>query len=294
VTDKKPHREPTVVSTWRFGLAANAAAWQILQSGGRSLDAVVAGVAVAESDPDVKSVGYGGYPNADGVMEVDAAVMDGRTLGYGAVAGLRSIEHPAAVARCVMEQSPHVLLVGAGANDFARSHGFVEKELLTDRAREAWQAWKAGRTAKPTDAHDTIGMLALNAAGDLAAACTTSGQAFTLAGRVGDSPLIGSGLYADNDVGAAAATGQGEEIVRICGCFLIVELMRAGHTPQVACEAAVQRLSDRVPTSRPFQMAFIALGRDGACGSAAARQGFPYAVTNRRENGLRDAPFFVE
>ena len=290
MTNAKPHTRRTVVSTWRFGLAANAAAWRALESGGSSMNAVVAGVAVAESDPDVKSVGYGGYPNADGVVEVDAAVMDGRTLGYGAVAGLQGIEHPTAVARRVMERTPHVMLVGAGALEFARAQTFQEKNLLTDRAREAWEAWRDGRTARPTDAHDTIGMLALDAAGDLAAACTTSGQAFKLSGRVGDSPLIGSGLYADNEVGAAAATGQGEEIVRICGSFLVVELMRAGMPPREACDAVVQRLVHRVPTSRPFQMAFIALNRDGVCGGAASQKGFTYAVTNREENALREVP----
>jgi isoaspartyl peptidase/L-asparaginase-like protein (Ntn-hydrolase superfamily) len=293
MTAEPARQDAAVVSTWRFGLSANAEAWRVLESGGTALDAVVAGVAVAERDPDVKSVGFGGYPNAEGVVEVDAAVMDGRTLGYGAVAGLRGVVHPTAVARCVMEHSPHVMLVGAGASAFAKTRGFPEETLLTDRARDAWEAWKAGRSGRPTDAHDTIGALALDASGDLAAACTTSGQAFKLPGRVGDSPLIGSGLYADNEVGAAAATGQGEEIVRVCGSFLIVELMRAGRTPQAACEAAVQRLINRVPTSRAFQMAFIALDRQGNCGGAAARGDFVYAVTSVRENRLRSAPSFV-
>lgn len=285
--------KPVVVSTWNFGLKANVPAWEILRAGGSALDAVVAGVAVAERDPEVKSVGYGGYPNAEGVVEVDAAVMDGRTLGYGAVVGLRNVVTPAAVARRVMEKTPHVMLAGEGALAFARAQGFPEKDLLTDRARQAWEAWKAGRSGNPTDAHDTIGMLALDAAGDLAAACTTSGLAFKLPGRVGDSPLIGSGLYADNEIGAATATGRGEEIVRICAAFLIVEGMRQGRSPQEACEEAVARLIERVPTSRPFQMAFLALSRTGEYGGASAREGFPYAATTPHETGLHNAPYSV-
>ncbi len=284
---------PIVISTWDFGVRANVPAWEILQSGGSALDAVVEGVAVAERDPDVKSVGYGGHPNADGVVEVDAAVMDGRTLGYGAVAGLRNIDTPAAVARCVMEKTDHVLLVGEGALTFARAQGFEEKDLLTESAGKAWEEWKAERAGKPADTHDTIGMLALDTAGDLAAACTTSGRAFKLPGRVGDSPLIGSGLYADNEIGAATATGRGEEIVRVCGAFLIVEFMRQGRSPQGACEDTVHRLIDRVPTSRPYQMAFLALNRDGEYGGASAREGFSYAVANAQENRLHPGRYFI-
>ncbi|MDA0748529.1 MAG: N(4)-(beta-N-acetylglucosaminyl)-L-asparaginase [bacterium] len=286
--------KPIVVSTWSFGERANVPAWEILKNGGSAMDAVVAGVAVAERDPEVKSVGYGGYPNSEGVVEVDAAVVDGRTLGYGAVAGVQRIVTPAAVARAVMEKTDHVLLVGEGALAFARSLKFEEKDLLTDRAREAWEEWKAGRAEKPKDAHDTIGMIALDASGNLAAACTTSGVAFKLPGRVGDSPLIGSGLYADNEVGAATATGQGEEIARVCGSFLIVELMRQGRSPQEACEETVQRLIQRVPTSRPYQMAFAAINKDGAYGGAAARSGFSYAVTGPEENRLYEGRFFIQ
>ncbi len=182
---------PIVVSTWRFGLNSNAAAWEMLNSGGSALDAAVEGVAVAERDPAVTSVGYGGHPNAEGTVEVDAAVMDGRTLCYGAVAGLRNIDAPTALARLVMEKTDHVLLVGEGA-------------------RKAWQTWRSGRRGRPEGSHDTLGMLALDPSGKLAAACTTSGTAYKRPGRVGDSPLVGNGLYADNDVGAAVATGCGE------------------------------------------------------------------------------------
>ncbi len=175
-----------VLSTWRFGLNANQAAWDVLRSGGSALDAVVDGVAVAERDPEVRSVGHGGYPNAEGIVEVDAAVVDGRSLSYGAVAGLRNVPVAASVARRVMEKTDHVLLVG---------EGFPEQDLLTEHGRRAWEDWKAGRDGPPRDTHDTIGQLALDGAGNLAAACTTSGLAFKLPGRVGDSPLIGCGLY---------------------------------------------------------------------------------------------------
>jgi len=251
------------------------------------MDAVVAGVTVAEHDPAIHSVGLGGYPNAAGVVELDAAVMDGHNLGYGAVTGLQGIDCPTAVARSVMEHTAHVMLTGQGALEFARSQGFQERDLLLPDARDAWQKWREEGTGSPEDAHDTIGMVALDAAGNLAAACTTSGVAFKLPGRVGDSPLIGCGLYADNEVGAAAATGRGEEIDRVCGSFLIVELMRQGRSPQAACEAAAERLRDRVPTARRHQAAFIALGRNGETGAAAVREGFSYAVRSRGEDCLR-------
>ena len=282
-----------VVSTWRFGLASNQPAWEILKNGGSALDAVVRGVEVAERDPAIKSVGFGGYPNAEGEVEVDAAVMDGRTLGYGAVAGLRNIATATAVAQRVMEKTDHVLLVGNGALKFARAQGFEECLMLTEQGREAWEKWKRERTGAPADAHDTIGMIALDQHGDLAAACTTSGAAFKLPGRVGDSPLIGSGLYADNDAGAAAATGRGEEIVRTCGSFAVVEHMRQGKSPQEACEAVVQHLIARVPSARPYQMAYIAVDKYGNWGAAAARSGFLSAVTSNAENQLYKSRYFI-
>ena len=198
-----------VVSTWAIGERANIPAWKILMEGGSALDAVVAGVSVAEKDPEVKSVGYGGYPNAEGEVEVDAAVMDGRNLGYGSVVALRNIDVATAVARDVMDKTDHVMLAGEGALSFGRREGYAEREMLTNRSRKAWEEWKAGRSDKPTDSHDTIGMVAMDKAGDMAAACTTSGLAFKMKGRVGDSPLIGCGLYADNEAGAAVATGRG-------------------------------------------------------------------------------------
>jgi len=285
---------PIVVSTWRFGLPANQPAGRILQSGGSALDAVVRGVEVAERNPDVKSVGYGGYPNAAGEVECDAAVVDGCTLAYGAVAGLKNIPNATAVARCVMEKTDFVLLVGDGALQFARKQNFEECNMLTDHGKSAWEKWKTEQTGGPLDIHDTIGMIALDQHGDIAAACTTSGAAFKLPGRVGDSPLIGSGLYADNDTGAAAATGRGEEIVRNCGSYAIVEHMRQGKSPQEACEAVVQHLIARVPTSRAYQMAYIAIDKYGNWGAASARLGFLAAMTNSTENQLHKARHFID
>lgn len=285
---------PIVVSTWRFGLPANQPAWEILKNGGTALDAVVQGVEVAERDPDVKSVGYGGYPNAEGQIEVDAAVIDGRTLGYGAVAGLKNIATPTAVARLVMEKTNHVLLVGDGALKFACLQGFEECDMLTEQGKKAWKKWKIEQAGSPSDSHDTIGMIALDQHGDIAATCTTSGAAFKLPGRVGDSPLIGSGLYADNEVGAATATGRGEEIARTCGSYAVIEHMRHGKSPQEACEAVAQHLINRVPTSQKHQMAYIAIDKHGNWGAAAARSGFLAAVTNQTENQLHKSRYFIE
>ena len=279
-----------VVSTWKFGFDANQKAWAVLKEGGSALDAVVQGVTVTELDPEVRSVGYGGHPNSEGIVQVDAAVMDGRTLGYGAVAGLERIATPAAVAQRVMVATEHVLLVGEGAHRFALEQGFSEQDMLTPETTEAWEQWKrkgADHDTLPSDSHDTIGTIALDSRGDLAAVCTTSGIAYKLPGRVGDSPLIGCGLYADNEVGAAVATGRGEEIARTCGSFAIVSLMRTGQSPQEACESVVRHLVDRVPGSKQHQMAYAAIDRDGNFGAAAARPTFPYAVTTESINETR-------
>ncbi len=279
-----------VVSTWKFGYDANQKAWSILQDGGSALDAAVGGVTVAELEPSVRSVGYGGHPNADGIVQVDAAVMDGRTLGYGAVAGLEGIATPAAVARRVMEETEHVMLVGEGARSFAIDQGFADQDMLTPDAREVWEAWRSrgqDQDFLPADSHDTIGAVALDGNGDLAAVCTTSGIAYKLPGRVGDSPMIGCGLYADNETGAAVATGRGEEIARTCGSFAIVNLMRQDHSPQEACELVVSHLVARVPASERHQMAYAAIDKDGRFGAAAAQAPWPYAVTNDDVNEIR-------
>lgn len=285
-----------VVSTWDFGVPANRAAWQRLGAGGTALDAVELGVQVPEADVANHSVGKGGYPDRDGHVTLDASIMDGDGR-CGAVACIERIAHPIRVARRVMEATPHVLLVGDGALQFAREQGFHEEDLLTPEAEKAWHAWLKEAKYRPLpnsenrdyhpDAglpggrhnHDTIGMLAVDAHGHLAGACTTSGMAWKLHGRVGDSPLIGAGLYVDGDVGGATSTGVGEEVIRNAGSFLVVELMRQGRSPQEACEEAVRRIVRKRPdAARELQVGFLALRRDGAVGAFAIQRGFTYAV----------------
>ncbi len=286
---------PLVISTWRHGLAANAAAWQVLSAAGRALDAVEAGVRVTESDPDVITVGYGGLPDRDGVVTLDACLMDEKG-NCGSVAFLQDIEHPVSVARRVMETTPHVMLVGEGALQFALANGFPRRELLTDRAKSEWERWKAHHPEAVRERevnvenHDTIGMLALDSEGDLSGACTTSGMAWKLHGRVGDSPIIGAGLYVDNEIGAATATGVGEAVIRAVGSFLVVELMRQGHSPQEACRLAVERVVAKNPDWRELQVGFIAIDKQGRFGGYAIQPGFDYAVYDQADGArMHDA-----
>jgi len=272
---------PVALSTWNHGLDANEEAWPILTNGGSALDAVEAGVRIPEADPEVSSVGYGGWPDRYGRVTLDACIMDegGRC---GSVAFLQGIMHPISVARRVMEDTPHVMLVGAGALDFALAQGFEEEDLLTEQARAGWEKWKAenGET-RPlinVENHDTIGMLAIDQAGNLSGACTTSGAAYKYHGRVGDSPIIGAGLYVDNAVGGATATGWGEAVIRAVGCFLVVELMRQGHSPDEACRLAVERVIEKNPDWREIQVGFLALNKAGEHGSFCIAPGFNYAV----------------
>ena len=242
--DLKTVQKPIVLSTWRFGIEANAAAWEILSKNGRALDAVEAGVKIPEGDPNERSVGYGGRPDRDGKVTLDACIMD-EFSNIGSVACLEHIKHPISVARAVMEKTPHVMLVGKGALQFALSQGFKKENLLVEASEKEWKEWLKTSQYKPianVENHDTIGMIALDANGNLSGACTTSGMAFKMHGRVGDSPIIGAGLYVDNEIGAATATGHGEEVIRITGCHLVVELMRQGLSPQKACEEAVMRI----------------------------------------------------
>jgi N4-(beta-N-acetylglucosaminyl)-L-asparaginase len=287
--------KPRVISTWDFGIPANQAAWTVLSAGGRALDAVETGVKVPEADLKNHSVGRAGYPDRDGRVTLDASIMDGDG-SCGAVAAIEHIAHPISVARRVMEKTPHVLLVGDGALQFALEQGFSKETLLTPESERAWHEWQKGeykpslnpevRTYEPTSAtpgdkhnHDTIGMLALDAHGGLAGACTTSGLAWKLHGRVGDSPIIGAGLYVDNEVGAATSTGVGEEVIRNAGSFLVVELMRQGRAPEQACREAVMRILKRKPkTSKDFQVGFLAMNRNGEIGAYAVQKGFNYAV----------------
>jgi L-asparaginase/N4-(beta-N-acetylglucosaminyl)-L-asparaginase len=281
---------PVVVSTWKHGLAANEAAWKTLDAGGRAVDAVEQGVRVSEADPKVTSVGYGGLPDRDGRVTLDACIMDeqGRC---GSVAFLSDIKHAVSVARRVLEKTPHVMLVGEGALQFALAEGFTKENLLTDESRQAWEKWKARkpRTAKPViniENHDTIGMVAIDSRGNLSGACTTSGMAWKLPGRVGDSPIIGAGLYVDNEIGAATATGVGEAVMRAVGSFLVVELMRQGHPPQEACRLATERVIQKNPGWRELQVGFIALDKAGRYGGYCIQPGFDYAVCDRT-NGNR-------
>jgi isoaspartyl peptidase/L-asparaginase-like protein (Ntn-hydrolase superfamily) len=275
---------PIVLSTWDHGLAANEAAWKILAGGGRALDAVEAGVRVPEADPNVQSVGYGGLPDRDGRVTLDACIMDERS-GCGSVAFLEHIIHPISVARLVMEKTPHVMLVGEGALKFALDNGFTKENLLTEQSRKAWEAWLKTSEYKPVvnwENHDTIGMIALDVKGDLSGACTTSGMAYKLHGRVGDSPIIGAGLFVDNEVGAATSTGVGEEVIRICGSHLVVELMRQGHAPEAACRIAVERIVRNQPKkSKEIQVGFLALNKHGEYGAYCLQTGFNYAIMSK-------------
>ncbi len=282
---------PLVLSTWRFGMQANVEAWKVLSAGGRALDAVEQGVKLVEADPNERSVGYGGRPDRDGRVTLDACIMDDK-LNIGSVACLEHIMHPISVARAVMEKTPHVMLVGEGALQFALAQGFKRQNLLTEASEKEWKEWLKTSKYVPIaniENHDTIGMIALDAAGNLSGACTTSGMAFKMHGRVGDSPIIGAGLYVDNEVGAATATGHGEEVIRIAGCHLVVELMRQGRSPQEACREAVERVYKKQGArSKDIQVGFIAISKDGRHGAYCLQPGFNYAVHNQTEQMLLD------
>ncbi|PSR57173.1 glycosylasparaginase [Adhaeribacter arboris] len=294
---------PIVISTWDFGIPANQAAWKILSQGGRALDAVEAGARIPEADLNNHSVGRAGYPDRDGYVTLDACIMDEQG-NCGAVAALENIDHPISVARLVMEKTPHVFLVGTGATQFALENGFKKMKLLTPESEKAWREWLKEAKYKPTINvenklyrpdklpgnkfnHDTIGMLALDAKGNLSGACTTSGMAFKMHGRVGDSPIIGAGLYIDNEVGGATSTGVGEEVIRNVGSFLVVELMRQGYSPEKACQTAVQRIINKKPEkAKDLQVGFLALNKKGEYGAYAIQKGFSYAVCTSEKQDL--------
>ncbi|ATA89678.1 N(4)-(beta-N-acetylglucosaminyl)-L-asparaginase [Capnocytophaga stomatis] len=292
--------KPVVISTWNHGLPANDAAWEILASGGNALDAVEKGVMTAEADPEETSVGYGGYPDREGNVTLDACIMDSQN-NAGSVACLKNIKHPISVARLVMEKTPHVMLVGDGAKQFALSQGFKEEDLLTEKSKKAYEEWLKTSQYKPIiniENHDTISMLALDENGNLSGACTTSGMAWKMAGRVGDSPIIGGGLFLDNEVGAAAATGLGEAVIRTAGSAMVVELMRHGKSPQEACEIVTKRIYDlykNSPELEHLQVGFIALSKSGEIGAFCVRKGFNYALQSKnQQNTLIDATYMME
>lgn len=286
--------KPIVISTWNHGIAANEGAWEILSAGGGALDAVEAGVRVTEDDPDVHTVGIGGRPDREGNVTLDACIMS-PSGDCGSVAFLQHIKNPISVARKVMEETPHVMLAGEGALNFALAQGFEKENLLTPDAEAAWRKWleeapEDVRAVINVENHDTIGMLALDENGDMAGACTTSGASWKLHGRIGDSPIIGAGLFVDNEVGGACATGWGEAVIRVVGCHLVVEFMRQGNSPEEACRLAVERVISKNPDYRDIQVGFLALNKNGEFGSYCIQPGFDYAVYDNNEgNRLIDA-----
>lgn len=303
IPQKRSGMKPIVISTWDFGIAANQAAWEVLKKGGKAIDAVEQGVRVPEADLKNMTVGKGGYPDRDGIVTLDACIMDSEG-NCGSVAALEHIAHPISVARLVMDKTPHVMLAGDGALQFALENGFEKEDLLTPEGEKAWKEWLKEKKYKPVMNienksfaverlpgnqynHDTIGMLALDAQGNLSGACTTSGMAFKMHGRVGDSPIIGAGLYVDNEVGGATSTGVGEEVIRTVGSFLVVELMRQGYSPEDACKEAVKRIVKKKPNiAKDIQVGFLALNKKGEYGSYALQKGFSYAVCHDEKQDL--------
>ena len=328
---------PVVISTWDAGLAANKGAWEVLGRNGNALDAVEAGVKVTESSLNC-CVGLGANPDRDGYVTLDASIMD-HQWNCGSVAALQRIKHPISVARRVMEKTPHVLLVGIGAQQFAVAEGFpLEEDKLSDDAKKTYEQWLKKSEYKPVinientkssgavprmdgaDVgsaagghpaddyyaaaparlpngewnHDTIGMVAMDADGNLSGSCTTSGMAFKMRGRVGDSPIIGAGLFVDNEVGAVTATGQGEDVIRICGSHTVIEYMRQGLSPEEACKAAVERIARiKKEKAKDIQVGFIAVNKKGETGGYALNKGFSYAVKSGSEERLVTAKSFL-
>lgn len=293
----KKNIKPIVISTWNHGVAANDEAWKILSKGGNALDAVEQGVRVTEADPKNQSVGIGGFPDREGNVTLDACIMD-HNSNCGAVSFLQHIKHPISVARKVMEETPHVMLTGQGALQFALDQGFEKENLLTPETKKAYEEWLQKSNYKPViniENHDTISMLALDEDGNISGACTTSGAAWKMHGRVGDSPIIGAGLFLDNEVGAAAATGLGEAVIRTAGSAMVVELMRQGKSPAEACKEIVERIYNKHKNHKDMeylQVGFIALNKNGEYGGYSLRSGFNYAINDKEKgNRLEDAPF---
>ncbi|MEZ5045392.1 MAG: N(4)-(beta-N-acetylglucosaminyl)-L-asparaginase [Chitinophagaceae bacterium] len=298
-----------VLATWyNQAKAANEVAWGIIKSGGYALDAVEKGVMVSENDINNCCVGLGANPDREGVVTLDACIMNEKSE-CGSVAFLSQIKNPISVARKIMEKTPHIMLVGAGAQQFAIEQGFtLETDVLSDHAEANFKKWKEKSNYKPqiniekgkgpfSDFrmesgeynHDTIGMIAMDSFGNMSGACTTSGMAYKLHGRVGDSPIIGAGLYVDNEVGAATATGHGEEIIRVSGSFLVVEYMRQGYSPSIACKKAVERVKQKTNKHlSDIQVGFIAINVDGEYGAYSLQSGFDYAVSSSAQHHVKE------
>ncbi|MDH7913337.1 N(4)-(beta-N-acetylglucosaminyl)-L-asparaginase [Winogradskyella sp. SYSU M77433] len=287
---------PLVIATW-YVENATAKAMEILQSGGTALDAVEQGCMVEEADIKNSSVGKGGLPDRDGNVTLDACIMD-KDGNCGSVVFLKDITHAVSVARKVMEDTPHVMLAGEGAKQFALSNGFEAEDLLTESSKKAWEVWKVESEYKPIiniENHDTIGMLAIDKNGDISGACTTSGLAYKMQGRVGDSPIIGSGLFIDNEIGGCVATGLGEEVVKTVGSFLVVELMRQGKSPQQACEEAISRIVSKPNSNyKDFQVGYIAVNKKGETGSYSIHQWFSMTKFQDGKNEQIQSDYFLK
>jgi len=291
VLPESNQKKPLIISTWNHGLPANNKAWEYLKKGKSALDAIEAGVKIPEADPAIRTVGYGGFPDREGKVTLDACIMDSDS-NCGSVSFLQGIKHPISVAKKVLQNTPHVMLSGKGALQFALSEGFVEENLLTDESEKDWKAWLEKSKYEPViniENHDTISMLMLDEEGNLFGGCTTSGAAWKMHGRVGDSPIIGAGLFLDNDIGAAAATGLGEAVIRTAGSAMVVELMRQGKSPLEACKEIVERIYAKHKNHKDMeylQVGFIAVNKKGEHAGYSLRSGFNYAICDE-ENGNR-------
>lgn len=289
----KKSKFPMAICTWGFS-KASAKAGEELSKGTTALDAAIAGVAVEEENIKNTTVGKGGAPDREGNVTLDACVMDSNG-NCGAVLCVENITNVAALAKKVMEDTPHVILAAKGAEEFAYANGFKKEDLLTEASKKTWEKWKESPEYKPIvniENHDTIGMLCIDDHGDIAGACTTSGLSYKMKGRVGDSPIIGSGLFIDNEIGGAVATGMGEEILKTVGSFLIVELMRNGKSPQKACEEAVKRIVSKNDAYKDFQIAYIAMDKLGNVGAYCIHEGFTYMKYDNEINENVKVDFF--
>ena len=284
---------PVVIATWSVKQATQKA-WQSMEQGSSALDAVIAGCAIEEANALGQSVGIGGLPDRDGRVTLDACVMNEKG-DYGAVLCMQNIKHPIAVAKKVMEDTPHVILAGVGAEEFAVSQGFKRENLLTEQSKKDWEIWKKTSKYKPIiniENHDTIGMLAIDKSGTISGGCTTSGLAYKMPGRVGDSAIVGSGLFVDNEIGAATATGLGEEVLKTVGSYLIVELMRQGKSPQEACELAILRIIEKTPNFEDFQVGYIAVNKKGETGAYSIHEGFTTTTYQDEKNTIINPSFY--
>jgi N4-(beta-N-acetylglucosaminyl)-L-asparaginase len=310
-----PQTQPIVVSTWADGKKVNEEAWKILSTGGRSLDAVESGARYIEGTINC-CIGLGGYPDRDGIVTLDSCIMD-EHANCGAVGGLEQIKHPVSVARKIMETTPHILLVGLGAQEFALKNGFKkEPPLLSDEAKKAYENWLKKNEYKPeinienkkgngpfapaffedgSPNHDTMGVIAMDSSRNMSGAVTTSGMAFKIHGRVGDSPIIGAGLFVDNEVGSATSSGMGEEVMRICGTHLVVEFMRQGYSPERACKKAVERIVNRdKEKAKTLQVGFLALNKKGQYGAYAIQKGFVFSVKSNSEERVIESKYIYD